>query len=247
MHEDDYALQGKMCDPIAFKATEYPDNMYYHQALRAPDKDEFLKAIIKEVNDHIDGNHWELVPVSEVPKGTKVLDSVWAMKRKQDIMTRQVYKHKVRLNIHGGQQEFGIHYTDTYSPAVNWYTIRLLLILSKIHDWHTRQIDFILAYPQADIPFDNYMRLPKGITTAEGSRDSHVLKLKKNIYGGQNSGRVWYDYLTEGLENIGFQRSSIDECLFYRKNVIFFFYVDDGPSQMRLLPCYLMILQHLKV
>lgn len=227
LHEDDYKLQDEMCDPIAFKATGDPDNMYYHQALKAPDKDEFLKAIIKEVNDHIDGNHWELVPASEVPKGTKILDSVWAMKRKRDIKTRQVYKHKARLNIHGGQQEFGIHYTDTYCPVVNWYTVRLLLILSKIHHWHTKQIDFILAYPQADIPFDNYMKLPKGITTAEGSRDSHVLKLKKNIYDGRNSGRVWYDYLTEGLENIGFQKSSIDECLYCRKDVIFFFYVDD--------------------
>ena len=228
LHEDDYRLQDDMKDPIAFKASSDPDILYYHEAIRAADSKEFLKAIVKEVNDHIEGNHWELIPTEEVPKGTRVLDSVWAMKRKRDIKTRQVYKHKARLNIHGGQQEYGTHYTDTYSPVVNWFSVRLLLVLSKIHGYKTRQVDFVLAYPQADIPYDNYMKLPHGIKTVQGNGNTHVLKLKKNIYGGKNSGRVWNDYLKGGLVNIGFKQSAIDECVFYRKDVIFFFYVDDG-------------------
>ena len=228
LHEDDYILQDEMKDPIAFKASSDPDNMYYHQAIKAPDKDEFLRAIIKEINDHTEGNHWALIPKEQVPKGEKILDSVWAMKRKRDIKTQQVYKHKARLNIHGGQQEYGVHYNETYSPVVSWFSVRLLLIMAKLNKWHTRQIDFILAYPQADIPFDNYMKLPRGIKTEQGEGDTHVLKLKKNIYGGRNSGRVWNDYLKEGLENIGFQQSKADSCVFYKKDVIFLFYVDDG-------------------
>ena len=228
MHEDDYKLQDQMCDPIAFKANSDPDTMYYHEAIRAPDHDEFLQAIVKEVNAHIEGNHWQLVPKSSVPKGTKILDLVWAMKRKRDIKTREVYKHKARLNIHGGQQEYGVHYTETYSPVVHWFSVRLLLITAKIHGYYTRQIDFVLAYPQADIPYDNYMKLPHGIKTAGKDSGTHVLKLLKNIYGGRNSGLIWNNYLKEGLENIGFEQSTVDECVFYRKNVIFFFYVDDG-------------------
>ena len=100
--------------------------------------------------------------------------------------------------------------------------------MAKLHGYHTRQVDFVLAYPQADIPFDNFMKLPKGISTKEGKRDSHVLKLRKNIYGGKNSGKIWYDYLKKGLMNIGFVPSPNDECVFFRKDVIFFFYVDDG-------------------
>ena len=228
LHEDDFELQDKMRDPIAFKANSDPDTMYYHQAIRAPDRKEFLKAIIKEINDHIDGNHWALIPKEEVPEGEKILDSVWAMKRKRDIKTQQVYKHKARLNIHGGQQEYGVHYTDTYSPVVSWFSVRLLLIIAKLNGWHTRQIDFILAYPQADIPYDNYMKLPRGIKTAQGDGDTHVLKLKKNIYGGRNSGRIWNDFLKEGLLNIGFEQSEADECVYYKGDVIFLFYVDDG-------------------
>ncbi len=228
LHQDDYAIQDQMLNPIAFKASGDPDTMYYHQAIREADKDDFLKAIVKEVNDHIEGNHWELVPRESLPKGAKVLDSVWSMKRKRDIKTRQVYKHKARLNIHGGQQVYGIHYTDTFSPVVSWFSVRLLMIIAKLNGYHTRQIDFVLAYPQADLPFENYMNLPHGIKTKDGDGNSHVLKLRKNIYGGRNSGRIWNDYLKVGLINIGFKQSQVDECVFYRGDVIFFFYVDDG-------------------
>ena len=61
-----------------------------------------MQAIVKEVNDHIENEHsWELaVPVNDVPEGTKILDSVWSMKRKRDFKTCEVYKHKAQLNHH---------------------------------------------------------------------------------------------------------------------------------------------------
>ena len=89
--------------------------------------------MIKEVEDHVQRKHWELIPISQVPKGTKVLDSVWAMKRKRDIITRKVYKHKARLNVHGRQQEFGVDYFQTYSPVVNWFSMRVTMLLSIIN------------------------------------------------------------------------------------------------------------------
>ena len=47
MHEEGYALQDDMDDPIAFKATGDPDTMCYYQAMRAPDKKQFVGAMIK--------------------------------------------------------------------------------------------------------------------------------------------------------------------------------------------------------
>ena len=63
-----------MDDPIAFKASGDPDSMHYHQAMRAPDKGHFINAMIKEVEDHVQRKHWELIPISEVPPDTKMLD-----------------------------------------------------------------------------------------------------------------------------------------------------------------------------
>eukprot|EP00957_Ditylum_brightwellii_P156179 11887705-Ditylum_brightwellii.AAC.1 len=63
--------------------------MYFHQAIKQPDAPQFVEAIIKEINGHIERGHWQLIPIADVPKGTKILDAVWAMKQKRDIKTRQ--------------------------------------------------------------------------------------------------------------------------------------------------------------
>ena len=130
--------------------------------------------------------------------------------------------------MHGGKQKFGINYFETYSPVVNWFSIRLMLVLSILNKWHTRQVDFIQAYPQADIEYDLYMELPKGIQTKHGDGKTHVLKLLKNLYGQKQAGRVWSQHLSQGLKDIGFEPSNVDECVFYRGKVIFLVYVDDG-------------------
>ena len=114
----------------------------------------------------------------------------------------------------GGKQKFGINYFETYSPVVNWFSIRLMLVLSILNKWHTRQVDFIQAYPQADIEYDLYMELPKGIQTKHGDGKTHVLKLLKNLYGQKQAGRVWSQHLSQGLKDIGFEPSNVDECVF---------------------------------
>jgi hypothetical protein len=143
--------------------------MYFHQAMKAPDRDEFVKAIVKEMNDHIVSKNWELVPRKDIPEGVKVLDSVWAMKRKRDISTHKVLKYKARLNVHEGQHEFSVNFFETYSPVVTWAAVRLMTTLAWLNNWHTRQCDFVLAYPQAPIEFDLYMELPKGIQLSSGN------------------------------------------------------------------------------
>jgi hypothetical protein len=53
LNGDDYRIQEDMRDPMAFVSATYEDTMYYHQAMKSPDKKNFLEAIVKEVNDHI--------------------------------------------------------------------------------------------------------------------------------------------------------------------------------------------------
>ena len=63
------------------------------------------------------------------------------MQRKQDIKTREVYKHKARLNIHGGQQIKGVHYDETYSPVMQWASVQTALILTMLQGWASRQVN----------------------------------------------------------------------------------------------------------
>jgi hypothetical protein len=222
----DYEIQESMSDPVAFAATTNPDTMYLHQALRAPDREKFIEAMAKEVQDHESGKHWEVVSKSEVPQGTSILPAVWSMKRKRRITTNEIYKWKARLNLHGGKQVKGVHYWETFAPVVRWSSIRLFLTLAAINKWRTRQVDFVLAYPQADIETVMYMEIPKGFEFNE-SRDTHCLRLKKNLYGQKQAGRVWNQHLHKGLIQLGFKQSTVDECVYYRDNTILLCYVDD--------------------
>jgi hypothetical protein len=62
-HDHDFHLdlQDGMRSPIAFHAEMMGDIMYFHQAMQQDDADEFVKAVAKEVNGHIDHNRWELI------------------------------------------------------------------------------------------------------------------------------------------------------------------------------------------
>ena len=71
------------------------------------------------------------------------------------------------------------------------------------------------------------MELPAGIRPRDPNKD-YVLLLRKNLYGQKQASRVFYLYLKEGLEKIGFQASKVDECLLYRWKTMFVVYVDDG-------------------
>jgi hypothetical protein len=85
-----------------------------------------------------------------------------------------------------------------------------------------------MVYLQAPIDMDIYMELPQGIQTKHGSSKEYVLKLEKNIYGQKQAGRVWNSFLVDKLMSIGFTTSLIDDCVFFRSDVIFMVYVDNG-------------------
>jgi hypothetical protein len=61
-----------------------------------------------------------------------------------------------------------------------------------------------------------------------GNSKDHVLKLEKNIYGQKQPGRVWNSFLMDKLLSIGFTPSLIDDCAFFRNDIIFMVYVDDS-------------------
>ena len=137
-----FATQKALEDPITFAATTNPDILYCDQAMKAHDRDKFLEAVKVELDGHEKLGNYEPIPIEKVPKGTKLLGMVWSMQRKRCIKTQEVYKWKARLNMHGGQQEHGVHYWDTYAPVVTWQMVRFCLILSLLLVWRSRQLNF---------------------------------------------------------------------------------------------------------
>ena len=117
------ATQRALEDPIAFAATTNPDILYWDQVMKAHDQDKFLETVSVELDGHERMGNYDPIPIDKVPSRTKLLDMVWSMRRKRRIKTQEVYKWKACLNMHGGQQEHGVHYWDTYTPVVTWQTV----------------------------------------------------------------------------------------------------------------------------
>ena len=85
---DQFILQGRLSNSIAFAASADPDIMYYHQAMKEPDHEQLKRSILKGIRDHETNQHWEVIPKQNIPPNTKLLDMVWAMRRKRQIDTR---------------------------------------------------------------------------------------------------------------------------------------------------------------
>ncbi|KAL7460258.1 hypothetical protein ACHAXS_000721 [Conticribra weissflogii] len=75
---------------------------------------------------------------------------------------------------------------------------------------------------QAPIMVNIYMELPQEIETSTGSSKTHVLQLISNLCGQKQASRVWNQYLVDKLTDAG-----IDDCIFYKGNVVFIVYLDD--------------------
>jgi Reverse transcriptase (RNA-dependent DNA polymerase) len=156
MYMEDLLLKKSEAEPISFKATTDLD------------ADKFKEAMKKEVSEHTQKGHWRIIRKSNVPDHSKILPAVWSMKHKRRIETRKVYKHEARLNLGSRKQEYGVHYRETYLPVVRWTSIQMMLILSILRGWSTQQLDFVMAYPQANISSDHvYIEIPKGFEFEE--------------------------------------------------------------------------------
>ena len=223
-------------EPIrAFAASADPDTMYMHEAMRQPDRLEFIKAAWEEIKAHTLNGLWKVVPRSSVPKGTPIGRGVWSMKRKRRIDTGEIYKWKARLAFDGSKQVKGVNFWETFAPVTSWPIVRFVLTLVLVHGWSAVQIDFELAYTQADAEVTMFMEMPKGFNVDGKDPSDNVLQILKNYYGEKQAGRVWYLHLDEKLRSIGFVKSKFDDCLYYRGRCIYILYTDDsllvGPSQ----------------
>ena len=190
----------------------------------------------KEVASFFEERIWKVVPKSEMlehyqkerKKGLDIkrhqLMMIWSFKRKRN-PEGKVTKYKARLCCHGGQQQWGVNYWDTYSPVVSWSSIRILMTLLHLYRFHTKSVDFVQAFPQANIKSTIYLKTPAGVEFP--LEDQVVLKLLKNLYGLKDAGLTWFEHLSSGLEAMNFKSSLSDPCIFIRNTDIIIVYVDD--------------------
>ncbi|KAL0433727.1 UNVERIFIED_CONTAM: Retrovirus-related Pol polyprotein from transposon TNT 1-94 [Sesamum latifolium] len=113
-------------------------------------------------------------------------------------------------------------------------------------------MDVVTAYLYGSLDTDIYMRIPEGLKMPEAlkskTRHMYSIKLKRSLYGLKQSGRMWYNRLSEYLIKKGFCNNQISPCLFIKRTesgfIIIAVYVDDlniigSPEEIRQAADYL--------
>ena len=71
-------------------------------------KKQFMEAMVTEFDYNPGINSWKVVTMNNFPTGTSILDSIWSMKQKRDILYCKMMKWKSRLTLNGGKQYRGV-------------------------------------------------------------------------------------------------------------------------------------------
>jgi hypothetical protein len=151
---------------------------------------------------------WELVPK---PEGVNIIGCKWVYKVKRD-QNGDVSRYKARLVAQGFTQVPGVNYIDTFAPVAKFSMLRILLALAAQEDLEVHQMDMKNAYLNGKLTETIYMRQPPGFINA--NHPKHMCRLVCSLYGLRQSGRVWYQTLTNAFKDLGFAVCMVDHAVF---------------------------------
>ena len=173
-------------------------------------------------------------PVVQTPASIKPVGNKWVFVRKRN-ENNDIIRYKARLVAQGFSQRPGIDYEETYSPVMDAITFRFLISLAVSEELDMRLMDVITAYLYGSIDSDIYMKIPEGFKLPEAvstkPRSMLSIKLQRSLYGLKQSGRMWYNRLSEYLLKEGYVNNPICPCVFIKKSetgfAIIAVYVDE--------------------
>lgn len=202
------------------KSTSEPRTV--NQAL----KDEnWRRAMSLEFDAQTTNHTWDLEPPSPAQN---VIGCKWVFTTKY-LSNGLLNRYKARLVAKGFTQQYGIDYSETFSPVIKSTTIRLVLEVAVGKSWPIKQLDVNNAFLQGELTETIYMKQPPGFVDRD--RPHHVCRLRKPIYGLKQAPRSWYLSLKQHLLQTGFTNSMADTSLFIHshgsKLTYVLVYVDD--------------------
>nr|GEY72778.1 putative ribonuclease H-like domain-containing protein [Tanacetum cinerariifolium] len=168
---------------------------------------------------------WILV---DLPYGKRAIGTKWVYRNKKD-ERRKVIRNKARLVAQGHTQEEGIDCEEVFALIARIEAIRLFLAYASFMGFLVYQMDVKSAFLYGTIEEEVYVCQPPGFKDPENP--NKVYKVVKALYGLHQAPRAWYETLATYLLENGFQRGTIDQTLFIKKQqkdiLLVQIYVDD--------------------
>jgi transposase InsO family protein len=180
----------------------------YELAKNGSDALEWAEPIKKELDAIAFHNVWKIVPRTP---DMKIIPAKWVFSIKEN------GKRKARLVAVGCRDPEASLYTadEKASPTPSASVIRWVFSLAVHNGWGITQHDFTNAFLHSFLDRVKYMMIPPGL-----SYDSKkfVCKLNKALYGLATAPLCWYKLLSKTLENLGFEMSPRELCVFRKTN-----------------------------
>nr|GEW46779.1 hypothetical protein [Tanacetum cinerariifolium] len=162
------------------------------------------------------------------PKRVRPIGTKWVLKNKKD-ERGIVIKNKARLVAQRHTQEERINYDEVFTPVARIEAIRLFLAYASFMGFTVYQMDVKSAFLYGTIDEEVYVMQPPGFYDPESP--AKVYKVEKAMYGLHQAPRAWYGTLSKYLLKNSFQRGTIDQTLFIKRQrgdfILVQVYVDD--------------------
>ncbi|CAL1409757.1 unnamed protein product [Linum trigynum] len=194
----------------------------YKQAKEDP---RWGKAMDTEIDALHANNTWTLVP--RPPPEVPIVGSRWLYAVKM-LPDGSVERFRARLISQGFTQEYEVDYDETFAPVAKMATVRTLLAVASLLNWHLFQLDVKNAFLHGDLKEVVYLERPPGYAYGDSS---HVCLLHRSLYGLKQAPRAWFEKFQNTILQFGFNQSLSDPSMFTKKSatglVVLLLYVDD--------------------
>ena len=100
-----------------------------------------------------------------------------------------IEKYKARFVTQGFSQKEGIDYEETFAPVERYTTIKTIILLVAVMKWKVHQMDVKTTFLNGEIKEEVYVEQPQGFEVHD--RETHVCRLKKDLYGLNQTPRAW--------------------------------------------------------
>lgn len=200
------------CDPTTFES--------------AVKESKWREAMDVEIEAIERNDTWQLC---DLPKVNKTIGVKWVFKTKLK-ENSEVDKYKARLVAKGYEQEYGVDYTEIFTPVARHDTIRLVVAMAAQNSWPILQLDVKSTFLHGTLEKQIFIDQPPGYIKI--GHEHKVYKLKKALYGLKQAPRAWYSRIETYFLKNSFQKCPYEHSLFVKignkgQMLIVCLYVDD--------------------
>ena len=197
--------------------------------LIAPDFGQWLQSIIDEIENLRKMETFDLT--IKCPRGTQPIEVTLKFKVKYNA-DGSLNKRKSRLVARGFNQVYLENYSETFAPASQLDSLRLLVSFAAQNGLTISSLDVTGAFLHATLKEDIWIRFGHDLPIPE--LRGTTAKLNKSLYGLKQAGHDWWKLLRGFLVNtlaLDLKANSKDPCLYHiisgKLTVLILVHVDD--------------------